>query len=179
MRTTFVGICMVALLVIVPVRALGQVLVVDPESGLVQVDDVFDVDILVDAGFVDMMGYDITIAFNSSIIELIGATEGPLPQSAAAPTFFWWAPGGSADTVVVDGAVLGTTVDGLGILFILTFKAKDVGTTQIAVTFSDIRTGTNAAIAHTTQSATVIVDDSIPVEQTTWGRLKHRYGQNR
>jgi hypothetical protein len=178
-RTTFVGICIVALLVIVPVRAFSQVLVVDPESGLVQVDDEFEVDILVDAGFVDLMGYDITIVFNSSIIELIGATEGPLPQSAAAPTFFWWAPGGSADTVVVNGAVLGTTVDGPGNLFTLTFKAKEVGTTQIAATFSDIRTGTNTAITHTIQSATVIVDDSIPVEQTTWGRVKYRYGQNR
>jgi len=178
-RTTFVGVCIIALLVMVPVRSLAQVLVVDTESGLVQVDDEFGVDVLVDAGFVDLMGYDITIVFNSSIVELIGVTEGPLPQSAAAPTFFWWAAGGTADTVAVSGAVLGTTVDGPGNLYTLTFKAKEVGTTQIAVTFSDIRTGTNTAIAHTTQSATVIVDDSIPVEQTTWGRIKHRYGQNR
>jgi len=166
-----------ALLAIVPVRSLSQpALVVDPESGIVQVDDEFDVDILVDAGFVDLMGYDISIVFNDSIIELIGVDEGPLPQSAAAPTFFWWTMGSASDSVSVNGAVLGTTVDGPGILYTLKFKAIEVGTTPITVTYSDLRTGTNAGISHTTQSATVIVDKTIPVEQTTWGRLKHLYG---
>jgi hypothetical protein len=149
--------------------------VVDPESAIVQVGDEFEVDVLVDAGFAALMGYDIDIAFDSSIIQLSGVTEGPLPQSAGAPTFFWWVPGASADTVVVNGAVLGTTVDGPGVLFTLTFEATAVGTSPLNVTFSDIRTGTNAAIEHEVQSATVIVDKTIPVETTTWGRLKHRY----
>jgi hypothetical protein len=167
----------VALLAVVPVQSHSQpALVVDPESGIVQVDDQFEVDVLVDAGFVDLMGYDISIVFNSSLIELIGVDEGPLPQSAAAPTFFWWTMGASTDSVAVNGAVLGTTVDGPGVLFTLRFKALEVGTTPIAVTYSDLRTGTNEVITHTTQSATVIVDKTIPVAQTTWGRLKHLYG---
>jgi len=176
-RRTVFGICIVATLALVPARLLAQpVLVVVPESGIVQVDEEFDVDILVDAGFVDLMGYDISIAFNDSLIELIGVVEGALPQSATVPTFFWWTTGTSPDTVIVNGAVLGTTVDGPGVLYTLTFKAIEVGTTPITVTYSDLRTGTNAGISHATQSATVIVDKTIPVEQTTWGRLKHLYG---
>jgi hypothetical protein len=170
--------CIVALLAILPVRSLSQpALVVVPESGIAQVDDEFDVDVLVDAGFVDLMGHDISIAFNSSIIEIIGVDEGPLPQSAGAPTFFfWWTTGAASDTVSVNGAVLGTTVDGPGKLFTLKFKAIEIGTTPIAIRFSDLRTGTNTVISRTTQSATVIVDETIPVEHTTWGRLKHLYG---
>ncbi len=177
MRITVVGICIMALSVIAPVRSLAvPALVLVPESGIVPVGEEFDVEVLVDAGIVDLMGYDISIAFDSSIIELIGVAEGPLPQSAGAPTFFyWWISGSAADTVVVNGAVLGTTVDGAGKLYTLTFEAKAVGTSTIDVTFSDLRTGTNAVIAHTTQSTTVIVDPPIPVEQTTWGRLKHLY----
>ena len=177
MRTTVVGICIMALLAIVPVHSHSQpVLVVDPESGIVQLDDEFDVDVLVDAGFVDLMGYDISIVFNSSIIELLDVVEGALPQSAAAPTFFWWTMGASTDSVSVNGAVLGTTVDGPGVLYTLKFKAIAVGTTPVAIVYSDLRTGTNAGITHIKQSATVIVDDTIPVQQTTWGRLKHLYG---
>ena len=75
----------------------------------------------------------------------------------------------------MNGAVLGATVDGPGVLCTLTFKAIEVGTTPISVTHSDLRTGTNADISHTTQPATVIVDKTIPVERTTWGRLKGLY----
>jgi hypothetical protein len=67
-------------------------------------------------------------------------------------------------------------VDGPGVLYTLKFKAIAIGTTPVTVTYSDIRTGTNAGINHITQSATVIVDDTIPVQQTTWGRLKYLYG---
>jgi hypothetical protein len=50
-----------------------------------------------------------------------------------------------------------------------------VGTTTIEITRSDLRTGTNTAISHTTKLGTVIVDEDIPVESVTWGRLKSKF----
>jgi hypothetical protein len=170
-------ICIATLLFIVPVRAVSQPeLAVVPESQVVIVDDEFEVEITVDSTLSSLMGYDVTVSFDASIIEFVDAEEGPLPMSASATTFFyWWQPGGAADTVAVNGAVLGTTVDGPGTLFKLKFKAKMVGTTTIEITRSDLRTGTNTAISHTTKLGTVIVDEDIPVESVTWGRLKSKF----
>ena len=112
---------------------------------------VFAIGICVQAGITDLMGYDVSVAFDSSVVELMGAFEGPLPDAVSDTTFFWWFdPGVKSNTVHVNGAILGATVDGPGMLFTIVFKARSgpPGTTDVCITYSDLRDGVNDPIVH-------------------------------
>jgi hypothetical protein len=112
---------------------------------------IFGVGICVPAGITNLMGYDVAVAFDSSVIEILGVFEGPLPQAASDTTFFWWFNSGvRSDHVHVNGAVLGATMDGPGVLFTLMFKARHsvASTTNVCITYSELRDGINDPIAH-------------------------------
>lgn len=112
---------------------------------------VFGIGICVPAGITDLMGYDVTVAFDSSVVEIMGAYEGPLPQAASDTTFFWWFnPGVKSNSVHVNGAILGATVHGPGALFTIMFKARygPVLATDVCITYSELRDGINDPIAH-------------------------------
>ena len=122
------------------------------------------------------MGYDVTIAFDTSLVELVGVDEGSLPASGGATTFFHWFDAGVAsDTVHVNGAVLGTTVDGPGVLFFITFKALFPGITPVTFVSTEIRDNFNVDIPHDTIDGSITVEKSIPVRSATWGSIKTRY----
>ena len=151
-------------------------LFVSPADTTVLAGDEFEVRIEIDADLLSMMGYDVVVAFDSSLVRLISVTEGSLPPTGPSGSFFHWFDAGVPNTIVhVNGAVLGTTVDGPGVLFRIRFEALEVGATPMVIAFSDIRDSSNAAIPHNALSTTVIIDSPIPVEATTWGGVKALY----
>lgn len=173
------GLCIISMILVLvaagPVTAEPE-LYVSPRDAFVLVDDEFQLSVVANSDVVGLMGYNVVIGFDPAILELLSVDEGTLPGSGGAETFFFWfGAGAPADTAHVNGAVLGTTVDGSGVLFTLTFKAKTVGLTQIEFVYSEIRDGTNADIAHTTTYGEVQVDESIPVKTVTWGEVKRLY----
>ena len=157
--------------------ALAQAdLFVSPADTTVLAGDEFEVRIEIDADLLSMMGYDVVVAFDSSLVQLLSVTEGSLPPTGPSGSFFFWFNPGVPNTIVhVNGAVLGTTVDGPGVLFTIHFKALVVGVTPIVIAFSDIRDSTNTAIPHNALSTTVVIDSPIPVEPVTWGGMKALY----
>jgi hypothetical protein len=158
-----------------PVRAQGS-LFVSPVDTTALAGDEFEVRIEIDAAFLSLMGYDIVVAFDSSLVQLLSVTEGSLPPTGPSGSFFFWFDPAVPNTLVhVNGAVLGTTVDGPGVLFRIRFKALVVGVTPMVIAFSDIRDNTNAAIPHNVLNTTVVIDAPIPVEAATWGRVKALY----
>jgi len=157
--------------------ALAQAeLFVSPVDTTVVAGDEFEVRIEIGVDFLSMMGYDIVVAFDSSLVQVVSVSEGSLPPTGPSGSFFFWYDADLPNTVVhVNGAVLGTALDGPGVLFRIRFASLEVGVTSMVIAFSDIRDSTNAAIPHNSLSTTVIIDSPIPVKPTTWGRVKAMY----
>lgn len=136
----------------------------------------FQIRIVANSEITGLMGYDITVAFDTSLVELVSVDEGSLAGSGGATTFFHWFDAGVAsDTVHVNGAVLGTTVDGPGVLFLITFKALFPGITPVTFVATELRDNFNVVIAYDTIDGSVTVEKSIPVQSVTWGEIKNRF----
>jgi hypothetical protein len=122
-----------------------------PDSTWKSENEIFDVAVCIPAGITNLMGYDVAVTFDSSVIEILNVKEGPLPKSAPSTFFQWLNPEGPADSVHVNGALFGHTVDGPGDLFTLTFKGLHddaVTTTNICIAYSALRDGANHDIGH-------------------------------
>jgi hypothetical protein len=154
-------------------------LYVCPDSTWRSEGEVFQIGVCVSAGITELMGYNVAVTFDSSVIEILDVEEGSLPRSASDTTFFWWFNAGvKSDSVHVNGAVLGGTVDGPGELFTLTFKALTHGvvrSTIIRVACSDLRDGTNHPIDHEKKNGFVAVEPTVPSQRATWGAVKDLY----
>jgi hypothetical protein len=182
----FAGILIIVALASIPVSnptafapLFADTLSVCPDSTWQPEGAVFEIGICVPAGITSLMGYNVAVTFDSSVIRIMSVDEGPLPQAASDMRFFWWYNAGvTSDSVHVNGAVLGTTMDGPGVLFKLTFKALRHGvvkTTHICITYSELRDGVNESIGHERKCGFVAVEPTVPVERATWGAAKDRY----
>jgi hypothetical protein len=138
-----------------------------PDSTWRAEGEVFSVGVCISAGLTGVMGYSFVVTFDSSVIEILNAAEGPLPQSAG-NTFFWWFNSGvKSDSVRVNGAVLGGTMDGPGELVTLTFLAKTHGvvrTTDVVIAQSQLRDGANQPIGHEKSDGFVQIDPVTGIE---------------
>lgn len=149
-------------------------LFVSPPDTLVFLNTEFWMDVVVNDGAVDLMGYDIVITFDNLLLEVKDVVEGSLPSNSGHQTFFYyWGNGGSE--IHTTGSIMGNTVNGPGILASIKFKAASVGTAILSVSFSELRDDTNVSIAHATEESSVEIDIRIGVEQSTWGRIKMLY----
>ncbi len=171
-------IIVTVLLLLVSGSAMAEPrLLIAPDDTTVVVNHLFQIQIEADSSIQGLMGYDISITFDSTVVKLVGVDEGTLPGSGGAPTFFhWFGPGVASGHVRVNGAVLGTTVDGPGTLFLVTFKGLREGTT--AVTFvspTELRDNLNATILHGTTGGSITVEEPIPTHPVTWGSIKNLY----
>jgi hypothetical protein len=145
-----------------------QVVAVCPHSTWKAEGEVFSIGICLSAGLKGVMGYNIAVTFDSSVIEIMNVEEGSLPQSSSDTTFFWWYDTGvKTDSVRVNGAVLGATMDGPGELFTLTFKAKTLGavsSTDIVIACSELRDNWNEAVEHETRDGVVQIYPATGIE---------------
>lgn len=148
---------------------------IEPETTRVYVNNQFGVDVMVNSEFDSLMGYDVTLRFDSSRLEGMNATEGSLPLDSGYDTFFMCLTGDMPqDSIWVNGSILGNTVAGPGVLFRANFQAQGPGITSIEIARSDVRDGENRKLAHVTRHGVVLVFSCIGVEpvQGTWGRIK-------
>ena len=138
-----------------------------PDSTWKTVGEIFDLGVCVSAGITNLKGYNVTVEFDSSVIEILNVVEGPLPKSAPSSFFWWYDPGVKSDSVRVNGAILDGTVNGPGELFTLTFKALHhgvVNTTDICIRHSALRDGANQPIGHERRCGFVEVETTTGVE---------------
>jgi len=149
-------------------------LYVSPPDTLVFLDTEFWMDVVINISIVDLMGYDIVITFDNTLLEVKDVVEGSLPSDSGHQTFFYyWGNGGTE--IHATGSIMGNTIDGPGALFSIKFKAVSVGTATLSVSYSELRDEANTSIAHETEGANVEIDIRIGVEKSTWGRLKMLY----
>jgi hypothetical protein len=153
---------------------------VTPESTVVAEGTDFQLHIAISEEATHLMGYNIKVTFDSTVIHLRDVVEGSLPATSGHNTFFHWFDSGMPqDTVHVNGAVLGATVPGPGELFTLVFKAATGlptdRETDVVITYTDIRNGVNEQIDHTIRNGWVKVLRPVDVESRTWGAVKGLY----
>ncbi len=131
----------------------------------------FQLEIAVNDEIDSLMGYDITVDFDASHLQVLNVEEGSLPGGSGFGTFFrWMNPGCGCDSVFVNGSILGHVVDGPGTLFTITFRAISVGTTAVTIRRSDLRNGVNERLLHTRRNAVAVIDypptgSDLPVAQ--------------
>ena len=135
--------------------------------------DIFAIQIMVD-DVENLMGYNISVSITGDpCVKIMGLIEGTLPGSNGDNTFFRYLTPWSADSISVNGSVLGNTVDGPGILFTIMFQALIPGIAWLDITYSDLRDGTNAPISHDLGGqARIIVAEPVGVAESSWGAIK-------
>ncbi len=135
--------------------------------------DSFPVHVTVDA-IDSIMGYDISVSITGDpCVKILGVIEGPLPGSGGDPTFFRWLDPLDTETISVNGSILGTVVDGPGILFTIYLQALQPGTAHLDFAYSELRDGVNRSIPHGNScGAVIVIDEAIAVEEATWGAIK-------
>jgi len=179
----FAGVLIILALASIPVSnptalvpLFSDTLSVCPDSTWKTEGEIFDLGVCVSAGITNLMGYNVAVTFDSSVIEIMNVVEGPLPKSAPSSFFKWDDAGVKSDSVVVTGAILGTTVAGPGELFTLTFKARHhgvVNTTDICIRHSALRDGANQPIGHERRCGFVEVETTTGVEPPRPDDIRH------
>jgi hypothetical protein len=159
-------------------RAQAPLVSIDPANTYVPHNTIITLAVRVSAETTSLMGYNIAVVFDPGVLQLQSVDEGGLPLGSGFETFFRVLNPADPDSVHVNGAILGNTVDGPGTLFTLTFRAwapSTTRTTQVVIASSVLRNGVNENITHTVQNGTVIVETPIAVRSATWGTVKSFY----
>jgi hypothetical protein len=106
---------------------------VTPASISVDVDQVFKVNITVDMQDNGLFQWVLSLSWDPAVLELLDQAEGPFLKEQVGSTLFF--PGNIDNEKGVLEEItcgsLGETATGSGIILILTFKAKAVGTTTL------------------------------------------------
>ena len=147
-----------------------------PDTKVVTIGMQFTLDVTVNDSVDSLMGYDVAVGFDRSYLEVVRVDEGSLPATSGYATFFRWLNEAcSCDSILVNGSILGNTVDGPGTLFTITFKALKLGKANVAILRSDLRNDVNQQLAHCSEDALVIIEPPIGTESCSWSRVKTLY----
>jgi len=167
----------------IPVTAIGGHVIIrnpatiylTPELTQVVEGTTFTIDVAVNESITDLTGYNLRIVLDSSIVLYVGAAEGPLPSSGGAATAFYWMLQDD-DTMIINGAVLGSWVNGPGVLAHITLFALSPGTTDMDFLSVELRDIDNNPLTALEEGAAIIVDEGgSPVDDTSWSVLKSLY----
>lgn len=130
-----------------------------PDATVAVLHQQFQVEIAVNDEIDSLMGYNVTVEFDDTYLEIVDVQEGALPANSGFSTFFrWMNPACDCDSVSVNGSILGNTVDGPGTLFTITFRAVRLGTTTVGIRESDLRNGVNEQLTHGVEDAVVLIE---------------------
>ena len=140
------------------VQAAADVVVsVSPAVSNVGIGQTFNVNVRVADAYL-LHGSSITVRFDNTVLELVGASDGDVYTSVQPNPIFWWRPDAPvhADSVLVDQAILGASVySGTGTLFTVTFKALTAGSSAIQLRNVDLRNNNNQSISNSVQNGVV------------------------
>ena len=144
-----------------------------PADTVMYVGDIFEIDVYIDSFVVNLMGWDLIVEYDESILDVVDVEEGSLPKDSGHPTFFCWLNEDADDgTIEVNGSVLGKTVDSPGVLVTITFEAIEVGSCALCFVESELRNNLNRSISHTTHCGDLMIEIPIATGEASWGRIK-------
>jgi len=147
-----------------------------PDSTVVTPGMQFSLEVVANDTVQSLMGYDVTVRYEPSFLEVMSVEEGVLLGDSGHAHFFSWLNSGcGCDSILVNGSILGDVVDGPGALFKITFKAIKLGEIPVVIHKSDLRNDQNQSLTHGTQNGLVTIESPIGTEQSSWSRLKNLY----
>ena len=148
----------------------------DPLNGVFTGADTLTVQVTVDVGAADLQGYTMVLEFDPSIVAPISVEGGSLLTGAACPNFFTWLNSGAVgDSLEIDAAALGCSIDGPGNVVELKFVGVSVGVSPLTCRSLDLRDSLNDTIPSSCVDGTVEYRIPIAVTEQTWGRVKAGY----
>ena len=116
-------------------------------------------------------GYDLLIEYDPMVLEPVGVSEGALPAGYAGDTFLYWDID-DLNRLVINGAVLGGSVDGPGTLVVIEFMGLADGSSAVGFGTSELRDIENEQIPTDWEGATIVVVGAVPAGPCSWTRLK-------
>jgi len=145
--------------VLASAAAADPTLYADPALTDVWTGGDFWVDVSVNAELLGLTGYDLTIDYDETVLEVLDVVEGALPSSSG-PSFFFFTTGPAPENAIdINGAVLGDAVNGPGVLASLHFSALAPGVSPIEFIEFELRDLENMPIAVTAIDGQVTVSD--------------------
>ena len=168
-----------ALVIVASVPAWGDPTIsIAPEEQWVYQFDFVAVNVVINDEVLGLTGYDLLIDYNEAILNLYGVEEGPLPSSGGPGSsfFFWTDVGQPSDAILIQGAVLGDSVDGPGVLATIVFQGWVVGDSPVTFEEIDLRDLDNNPIPVAFADGMIhIIEIPTPVTAASWGRIKALY----
>jgi len=188
-RWNAVSVLAVVLVLCASTMALGvPTIYFSPSHTQVDLMSYFSVNVSVNNEVLGITGYDLLIVFDQAIIQLDNVSEGSLPAGYPGETFLFWSDeghpacvpkplprGGARNVLLINGAVLGGSVNGPGSLARIRFYASDPGTSPIQFLSVALRDINNNPIAVTAVDGDVVVTSGVAIEPASWGTIKALY----
>jgi hypothetical protein len=149
---------------------------IDPHETNVNVGNFFDVSVSINDGLTELTGYDLWIDYDETLMDLDDVSEGTLPAGCGYETFFYWTDTGTpSEMVLINGAILGGSVDGSGQLAVLRFEALVEGISPVDFHDFELRDLENNPIPATAIDGIVVINEIVPVEERSWTDIKLMY----
>jgi hypothetical protein len=142
------------------------------------VGDPVIVDMTIDAATVGVRGFSLVGTFDSALLQLLDVEKGALLTGACPSVLYWNNALAIGDSVFVDGAGLGCSVDGPGAIVRLEFVAVAEGVALLDWRSGIMRDALNDDLLPLPPdlswclSRAVRILGPIPAERSTWGRIK-------
>ncbi len=170
-RWTAVPAALVVALVLCGVATGAPVTWFDPSFQEVTVYETCQVAVAINDEILGVTGYDFLIGYDPLVVEPVGVAEGSLPAGYDGDTFLYWDID-EMNRLLVNGALLGGSVDGPGTLVLIEFMGLADGTSEVLFVDGEMRDIENNAIATGWQGASIQVLGAVPVERCSWTSIK-------
>lgn len=176
-RRTALGALFFAIAVLLVASSARSNVSFDPPNGVIEGNETLTVDVRVDAAVLDLRGFTFVFEFDSTIVKPISVQAGPLVTGAACPHFLTWVNiAAVGDSIYVDGATLGCSVNGPGSIVRLTFVGGPAyGISPLRCRSSTLRNSLNQTIPCVCVAGTIEHRPPIAVARRPWGHVKKYY----
>ena len=182
------GLACLGAIVLLPCSAVSDVQVAfDPPTGLITMlvvddvcvpgDDTLTVRVTVDAEALDLKGFSLVFEFDPLVVDLESVEPGSLLVAGGCANHFFEHLNSSApgDSIAIDGAWLGCSVSGPGVIAEIRFTGLNPGTSPLLWRTTTLRDSQNADIVHSGQDGLIEVLCPTSVVRSSWGQLKAVY----
>ncbi len=124
----------------------------------------FTVDVVVNEEVTDLTGFDLLIDFDETVLGVVDVAMGQLLADYPGSPFFYWTDAGTvSDALLINGAALGGSLDGPGVLATITFSCLANGLTDLEFAMVEFRDIDNLPLPVTSEDGVVNVDDDAVV----------------
>ncbi len=172
--SSLAGTFLLLLLCGIPVASVANLAFeCDPPICEVVFGDSLDVYVTVDGTVTDLRGFSVVIGFDPSVVTPLSINPGALIDGSCA----WYMPLAvvEGDSIRVDAAGLGCSVNGPGRILRIRFRGDVLGFSPLTWRLSILRNALNEDIPHTcVPGGVTVISPPTAVEPTTWGAVKAR-----